>query len=797
MYPQASACANRAFEGGCGPRTAEGGCPTFSEQEKFFAENRKQKTENPVTHMARAPTPEVQAETRKRRRERLLIAVSLLLVVVITSMEVHLVHRGGQPLTGSLLAFGLLNLNTFLLLLFTFLIFRHLSKLFLERRQRVFGARLRTRLVLTFISLTLLPVTFLFVMAWQLITSRADFSLDAQVEQALSQALELQRAASVEVEGKLRAVGHLAAQEAVEAAPWASAELNSLSVTLKQLQQSYQLTALELLDPFGAPLAGSATAEARRLPGVLLHNGAAGAIPEETLHRRAVPQGEALDLLVTVKSSAGKLLGYVAARQLLPQGQALKAAAAAKSLEELRQRQLLFSPVKVSHYLTLIIVTLVAVMAAIWLAFYMAREITTPIRELAEGALKVADGHYDFRIAQEGRDEIGFLVQSFNKMTQDLKNSQEQLAEAYRQLSASHALISTQKRDMEILLQNVAAGVIGVDVAGRVILINDSAVQMLRLNRDEVLGQDCRSLLPQAEYQRMVEVVAAARRSAKGTVEKPLHLVLPDQVLYLMVKATALRDEAGQDLGVVIVFEDLSELERAQRLEAWREVARRIAHEVKNPLTPIKLAAQRLQRRYAGRLGEEGAILEECTGIIVNQADELKNLVNEFSRFARLPQLTLAPQDLNALVQETLNLYREARPRVRLEFQPAPELPPLLLDGEQVKRLLLNLMDNALAAIPGEGAISISLAADPHHEQVCLTVADTGVGIPDRDKVRIFEPYFSTRRGGTGLGLAIVNSIVAEHQGHIRVEDNSPQGAKFIIHFPMHQVQYAGHAAGS
>ncbi|MDP1761614.1 MAG: ATP-binding protein, partial [Deltaproteobacteria bacterium] len=517
----------------------------------------------------------------------------------------------------------------------------------------------------------------------------------------------------------------------------------------------------------------------------------------ETIIRQVIPQGELLTLSVPFRDTTGSLAGYVVVRQLIPQDQLLQIAAAAKSLQDLRRRHLLFSPVRVSHYLTLIIVTLIAIMAAIWLAFYLAREITTPIRQLAEGTVKVAGGDYDIHIEQEGRDEIGFLVQSFNKMTQDMQQSQAQLAATYRQLSDSHALISTQKRDMEILLKNVAAGVIGIDAAGRVTNINDSAAQMLRLKREEILGQDCRMLLPPGEFNRMADVVAAARKSTRGTVEKPLHLVLPDKTLYLLVKTTALRDEAGQDLGLVLVFEDLTEIERAQRLAAWREVARRIAHEVKNPLTPIKLAAQRLQRRFTGRLGEDGPIFDECTQVIINQADEIKNLVNEFSRFARLPQLTLAPQDLNQLVQETLLLYQEVQPRITLEFNPDPALPPLLLDREQVKRMLLNLLDNALGSMPGRGTITVSVTGDPTHERVQLIVADTGAGVPDRDKIRIFEPYFSTKRGGTGLGLAIVSSIVAEHQGFLRVEDNVPQGTRFIIDLPMYRADYAGTAAGS
>ena len=720
-----------------------------------------------------------------------------MLVVAITSIEMHLVHQGGQPVTGSLLAFGLLNINTFLLLLFTFLIFRHLSKLFLERRRKVFGSRLRTRLVLTFITLTLLPTLFLFIMAWQLISSRVDNSWDRQVEESLDKAVDLTRTFSLDLEDNLRAFGRVFSQELQEQDNWTTGDRGLFPGVCRPqpfglsprrpggLRCPPDAPGRQLRPPDGQIAAHCRRLSPERLPRKRRSSG-----------RKSGPMNSSTSRC-PVTDAAGELKGYLLLRKRIPKTHLLRLAEAARSLQELRQRQLQLSPVKVSHYLALIIVTLIALMAAIWLGFYMAREITIPIRRLAEGALKVAGGDYDIHIDQEGRDEIGFLVKSFNKMTQDLQQSQTQLAAAYRQLSQSHELISTQKRDMEILLKNVAAGVIGLDAEGRVTLINDSAAQMLQLQREAVLGRDARVLLPEAEYQRLAEVVAAARRVARGTVERPLHLVLPNQTLYLLVKTTVLKDEAGLDLGVVMVFEDLTELERAQRLAAWREVARRIAHEVKNPLTPIKLAAQRLQRRYADRLGEDGQVLEECTQIIVSQVDELKNLVNAFSRFARLPQLTLAPQDLNALIQETVVLYRESQPRVTLEFHPDPTLPPLLVDREQMKRLLLNLLDNALASINGAGTITVSVRRHPADGRVELTVADNGVGVPDRDKVRIFEPYFSTKRGGTGLGLAIVNSIVAEHQGHIRVENNVPKGAKFIIDLPMHRAEYAGKLAGS
>jgi two-component system nitrogen regulation sensor histidine kinase NtrY len=381
-------------------------------------------------------------------------------------------------------------------------------------------------------------------------------------------------------------------------------------------------------------------------------------------------------------------------------------------------------------------------------------------------------------------------------MTQDLQVSQTQLAQALSQLRQSLAEQEAQKRYMEILLRNVAAGVIGIAPGGRITNINDSAALILQVTRAEVLGQNARTLLPPGESDRLAEVAAEARRSAR-TVEKPIHLTYPDKTLYLLLKATALKDETGQDLGLVVVFEDLTELERAQRLAAWREVARRIAHEVKNPLTPITLAAQRLRRRYLGRIPDDGQVFDECTQIISDQVDEIKNLVNEFSHFARLPHLALAPHDLNALVQDILGLYQEAQPRVTLTVQPDPTLPPVLIDQVQMKRVLLNLVDNALASIPDTGAITLSVRGEPDGERVQLVVADTGVGIPDRDKARVFEPYFSNKRGGTGLGLAIVHSIVADHDGQIRVEDNTPQGTRFVIDLPLRRGNHAAHHSRS
>ncbi|MFP3868120.1 MAG: ATP-binding protein [Desulfobacteraceae bacterium] len=738
----------------------------------------------PIPTQSAPQSPQVK-EYQRRRRERVIIFIIFLLIVTITYLEVRLVSRGGEPVTGSMLAFGLVNLNTILLLVLIFLIFRNLSKLFLERRQRIFGSRLRVRLVLTFVTLSLLPTLLMSFVAFQFISNRVEYQLDNRVEQSLRNALELSQEYYQGMERKVYACSRVLAREIKDQGLLAPGMAPALSAFLAQAQKEYNLTGIEVFDQQGDILSQSPQHAA--LPGRdtdLLQS--AEVTEGGKVYRQVTDKGEILQGLSPLSSVSGTEFpeAYLVVSQLIPRPISTQIAGIARGVSDLRDLQLLLRPVRVGHYIALLIVTLLVIMSAIWLAFYMAKEITTPIQQLAEGTLKVADGDYNIHIDLEGRDEIGFLVQSFNKMTQDLQHSRAQLAAANQQLSQSNEELEARRQYMEIVLKNVAAGVISLDADNRITTINDSAQMMLAVRAEEVLGQDGRKLLPADQFDKVAEVIAEARASSRSSLEKPLQLNLPDRTLSLLVKPTVLKDDHGGYLGVVVVFEDLTELERAQRLAAWREVARRIAHEVKNPLTPIQLSAQRLWRRYAGRFGEDGQVFQECTQMIINQVEELKNLVNEFHQFARFPQLSLAPCDVNTLVSETLVLYRELQPQVSLEFHPDDAVGAIPLDREQIKRVLLNLLDNAIASRPDTVAINISSRLDQNLNRVELVVADNGAGIPDRDKPRVFEPYFSTKRSGTGLGLAIVQSIVTEHQGTIRVEDNYPQGSRFIIELP-------------
>ena len=269
-------------------------------------------------------------------------------------------------------------------------------------------------------------------------------------------------------------------------------------------------------------------------------------------------------------------------------------------------------------------------------------------------------------------------------------------------------------------------------------------------------------------------------------MEKQIRVSVKDKILTLLVSLNVLRDDRGKYLGLVAVFEDLTEIERAQRMAAWREVARRIAHEVKNPLTPIQLSAQRLKKRYGDKIGrDDGKVFEECTNMIIDQVEGLKRLVNEFSSYARMPAPNPKLNSIKEIIQESVSLYKETEKDIKLIFNPTVEVPPFNLDKEQMKRVMINLLDNAVDAIDGKGEIAIDLSYDEDQQKVQIQVTDDGKGIPEENKDHLFEPYFSTKKHGTGLGLAIVSTIISDHDGSIRVQDREPCGTTFIVELPV------------
>jgi len=347
---------------------------------------------------------------------------------------------------------------------------------------------------------------------------------------------------------------------------------------------------------------------------------------------------------------------------------------------------------------------------------------------------------------------------------------------------------------MEIILRNVTAGVISIDKDGILTTVNKAAERMIGIKTSKVIDRPYNEVLRPVHYKIVMGLIEDLKSSEEGFVQQQVEIPLEDRTLTLMAHMNDLVDEEGNYMGMVAVFDDITEIMKAQKMAAWREVAKRIAHEIKNPLTPIQLSAQRIRKKYLDKIDGDGEVLDECTKTIITQVDEMKSLVNEFSLFARMPSAKPKPNDLNKIVKEAMSLYKDANKNITYKFKADKEIPIMNLDREQIKRVLINLMENAVEAIDKEkgkkkgerkGEIRIETSFLKYLNMVRLTISDTGMGVTPDGKNRLFEPYYSTKKSGTGLGLTIVNTIVSDHRGFIRVIDNKPKGAKFIIDLPV------------
>jgi two-component system nitrogen regulation sensor histidine kinase NtrY len=469
----------------------------------------------------------------------------------------------------------------------------------------------------------------------------------------------------------------------------------------------------------------------------------------------------------------------------IPQEQLRRMTVISKGIEGYRQLMLLKNPLKTSLLVMLLIVTLLIIFSAIWFGFYIAQGLTGPIGKLAKATRRVAEGELDFVLEKESEDEMGLLVDSFNQMTNDLQASKKQLESVNVALQQSNIELDERRHYIETILQNVPAGVISFDAGSKVTSINKFAEDLLHIDKNDYLHQDFRTTLMPNHRVIVEKFLQELEDSGKPTIQRPLRLSLGKETFSLLVNITKLYDEASKPLGTVFVFDNLTQLEKAQRVAAWREVARRIAHEVKNPLTPIQLSAQRLRKKYLYTLESDKEVFDLCTQTIINQVDELKRLVSEFSSFARMPIVQKTPNDLVEMVREILVFYEESYGSITFRQIAEQDIPRFSFDLKQMKRVLINLLENSIAFLHEGGVIEIVLSADMEKQVVLMEIKDNGPGVEDEDKLRLFEPYFSRKKSGSGLGLAIASTVVSDHGGQMRVTDNKPRGAIFTVELPM------------
>ncbi len=727
-----------------------------------------------------------------RNYRPLMVALAFfILAVVLTAIEVFFQKiEGPSLLANNIIILALVNVDIILLIVLILLLSRNFIKLYLERRQNIMGAKFRTRLVLYFLSAVLIPSVLLFIVASGLLTSAIESWFNIQVEKSLKNSLEVAQTYYQNSQDNALYYSKQISKTITEEQLLNEQNRQLLKEVVAKKAEEYNLGVVEIFSAQTEELVKALNPQIPegsfiRPQQDIIKTGLKG---KEITNIQSTGKGDIIRGVVPIYSSFNykDIVGVVVVNYYIPQSLVNKMEEITGAYEEYKQLKAFKKPIKGSYLMVFLLITLIIIFAGTWFGFHLAKDITVPIQKLAEGTQAIAQGDLNFKIVGiKARDEIGMLVNSFNKMTDDLKFSNERLAEANISLQKGNIELDRRRGYIETVLESIATGVISVDRDGRITTFNSSAEKILGIPASDVIGKHYQSALHLLPLDKVQELINRMRSQGKAAIEEELQVELNNKPLRLGLNITALRDEDNNYLGLVIVFEDLTELIKAQRVAAWQEVAKRIAHEIKNPLTPIQLSAQRLRKKFHENASDFNKIFDECTNTIIHEVNSIKSLVNEFYNFARMPASRPAPNDLHEIINEVVPLYRSAHKDINIINNFAEDLPVINVDKEQFKRVFVNLFENAVEAMNNKGRVWVNTHYDSDLNLVKVEVADEGAGINPDDKDKLFLPYFSKKKTGTGLGLAIVNRIIADHSGYIRVTDNKPKGTTFIIELPV------------
>jgi two-component system nitrogen regulation sensor histidine kinase NtrY len=739
-----------------------------------------------------------------RRRTKIWLAIggvvfALLLAAIFTLGSLRLptfiqLQMGPEVLVlWAVTAFLVVNL-----LVFGLVLTRSLLKLGAERRARQVGSRFKTRMVVAAMSLSLLPLIFLFVVSYALLNRTLVTWFPRPLELAAKSMVTTQEEIRANEVSRMGRIAHATAKLEETARNSAHSEKPVTSSLLFGVNEGTD--AAWLLDA-----KGNVTYAIRaERPGET-----APVVARDAMDRPLI----AMHPVFVQNISDGPELWHdgpvllMGARQAIPSGNLMVARIAPDNyqvkLEQIeaqisgyeKQRQGLRT-YKFQMIMILLLFTMLLLFAATWFAIFLSKQLTVPIQALAEATRAVSAGNFDTRVDVQARDELGLLVNSFNQMTAQLADNRRQLDQFTRSLQQAVQELEQRRTLLETILESIPTGVISLGADGAVRRVNPAGEKMF--------GPESRKAATLAELmgdQSAPAVQSLMRRALRmGTASQDLEMAVSGRLLHAAVTVSALGPRRA-NLGYIVVVDDLTELLGAQKAAAWQEVAQRIAHEIKNPLTPIQLSAQRLAR-FLDRHGKAAAgaqapelvrLAGECAGLIQREVTTLESLVKEFSDFARFPSARLEPLDPNSIVKSALEIFSGRLDGIRVRATFEPGLPAIRADAEQLRRVLVNLIDNAAESMEGSSVreLTVETRADDDRETVTLIVADSGHGISPEDKDKLFLPHFSTKDRGTGLGLAISSRIVAEHHGTLRVEDNSPVGARFILQIPVAEVRAA------
>lgn len=746
------------------------------------------------------PAPESVTTQKIRRRPftdnpRLIgLAVMVLLGILLTLFFVATRTDQLRPeYISEALLISLSGVCLTLIVALVFVLARTLLKLWVEQKRALPFARFRTKLVVALLLMTIMPALLVLLIGSEIIFSSATLWFSTPAEELVQTGRDMaQRVYSVRADIALARAERLAQTLPPEAL--VSGDLTALqprlaadvALTSSGLVEVYRTVAGSpgdlLTTVFVTSVGESMMAENRAQASAdrLAARVALSGRPEQAQDQVTNPEGLLIRAAAPVRLN-GAVVGVVVASEELRDKLNEDARRMADAFSQYSQLKVLQNPLKGSLLAFFLMVTLFILISATWFGLFIAKRITGPVQMLAEGARAVGAGQLDLRIEPDSTDELGSLVESFNTMAAELRTSHERL--------------DARRRYIETILERVATGVVSLSADGRVLTVNRAASSLLGLD-ESALGKPASDVFARHDLAALQPIIDTTGLGKSGSRVEEITLVSDEREVHLAVTATMLGAEGRAPEGAVVVFDDVTPLIRAERVAAWRDVARRLAHEIKNPLTPIQLSAERLQRNFSTAPPNARALVDECTAAIITEVEALKGLVDEFAQFARMRGPKLAAGDLNFLASDTLRLYAGVLQQgaITVSQHLVPGIPRVRMDMEQMRQVFINLVDNAIDALGGASVnvgpdgtpprVAVATSFDPATGMVRLTVADNGPGVPAADRDKLFLPYYSTKGRGSGLGLAIVGRIITEHGGMVTVSDAEPRGAQFMIDLP-------------
>ncbi|MCX5808787.1 MAG: ATP-binding protein [Proteobacteria bacterium] len=704
----------------------------------------------------------------KYKKEWIFSALILLIFGLFIYLETHLpFFKKFLPIEENKLIVIVLNINLLLILLLIFLITRTLFKAYIEKKRGIWGSGLKTKLTVTMLIISIVPSFTLSILATGFFHISMDKWFGQKIEDTMDSALILSHYYYDDLFQRYEKTGKLLA---------GNIDKRKLLEKEKELNTYLRSDRYAKLNEYFSVHDLSGNVVVSNLPQGIdsrLSGKIEAALKKDNIIREVIPikDGEIIVAGTRIPDEYGNTQAILFTGDILKIQSTARIKEITSTHKEFKESRAFKKILKYSFYIPLSLITVMTIFFCVWVGIKMATEITIPIERVKEGVSIIAQGKFDVNLEDRGKDEIGTLVSAFNSMAKELKVTKDE--------------IEAKRRYMEIILDNVTTGIISTDKRGDILFLNKAAQNILGVEKETLEGTPLKEVLGGDFKKYMKSFLKEARGTGDGSVTKYMRLNLQKDIKYIRASLTILKDDTNKTEGFIITFDDITHVVRAEKLATWREVAKKLTHEIKNPLTPIILSAERIRRRLLARMTDsDKEILDETTSVIIKSVGDIKGIVNELTKLTHSSQ-TMIIEDINSVLEETISIYKNLYHNITFRFEQSL-IPIFRMDRDGIKRAMINLITNSAKAINNkEGIITISTKFDADKGVGIIVIADNGSGVADEDKGKVFDPYFTRDKDGMGLGLAIVHSIILEHHGRIYVEDNIPEGAKFIIELPV------------